>query len=755
MSRLSASIAALLALGLSARAWADPLQPLAGPAIEGDGQTPHTVLVACPSCTAADKLRVKGDGLTLTGSSVDDDGFLHLDLVAEPVAAPTQRRISLRVQQASGKLEADLNLQVLPPRAAAIGLRLDVDAVEAGGPPVKLSWEAPPGPLDPAAARYAISASVGSLGPVSVAADGSASATWTPPATALAPERVLFGVVDLRAPDQRMGLGSLPLRARTSLSLKVEPDSENVLVVDGERFGPVRASPSGTVAFEVALPPSLGKGSLETTTKTGERRSQAVDLPLGKGALHLILPLPPAVPADPTRPLGVWVARVDRAGAPLSGAAPTLSSSRGELGPMEEGVLPGLYRAAWKAPAQVGTVEFLAEADGRRSEAQARLIEGLPSLRLEVEPERLEAKATSLSVRATVTPPEGGLSRAAPPRLDLAGARLLARPKLVTGAWTSSFRVPASGEVVVQAVGEQPSSGLPPARLLAWAGPADPKGRVPITLVAVDALGLPVPGLDLVLAVPKGAGSLPPTGKTGPSGELFIAYDPQGDAAPAELTLGGGGLSLSLGLLPGGPSTHAAGTETHRELLARWQALLPRQVVPREGAAVVAGRARQRRSQKRRQPGQKRRPQPPAPQRRPQRRPPQRRANPSGADCQAASRARRQRRLGTAGHRRLRRGLRSRPAGRRWARWARRQRDRGGQPLRRVGTPGRRPRPERPALPQRRAGGHRSVGWPAAGAPRPGRRRRPAVQPELLGRSALPHPPGRQAELAHRRRRRP
>ena len=569
MRRTVPTLMALITLGLPAAAVAADLTPLAGPPLRADGATEALVWLACDGCTPDGRVRVKTKGADVRSATVEDG---HVRLALVPTPGGERLDLSIRVTQESGRIDADVSVPLAPPAEGRIRVLPDRSIVQPGEGPVTVTLTAPGG-LE--GARLVTSA--GTLGAVAPGPDGALTVQWTPPSRARAAQLVAIAAVDPAAPAHRVGFTTVSLRTPASLTFEVPPDSDAVLVVGQERFGPYRASPAGTVAFEVALPPEAGAGTLEVTTAQGARDDRDVELPLGGGgAPLLVLPLPEAVPADPRAPVDVVVLALERDGTP-SNEPPALTASRGTLGPLEPAIRPGLYRARWTAPAQTGTVEVTAKRGDVEHRGQARLVDGLPAVTLSAEPEALAHNATAWTLGAAVVAPKGGTAVVSLPRLEVSAGKAARRAQGQGGAYTLPLRVPAAAPfVTARAVPAAPSSAEPVAHLVGWSDPpARPGDPAPVTVVALDAGGLPVADLAVTLGVPDGSGTLPPSARTDASGTVLLTYDLGKDDAPSRLTATAGGREAAWSVLPGNRCAPDGGSDIDRARLERLRTAFP------------------------------------------------------------------------------------------------------------------------------------------------------------------------------------
>ena len=480
--------------------------------------------------------------------------MVELQVVLPARDAPGTQPLSLRLTSSEGKISDAVAVPVRPPAARRIEVTPASSEVAPGGAPVMVRIPPPTDALEPSAARYLVRATIGSVGPIESCPAARARFSGPPPTAARALALALLTVVDARVPDQRLGWTTIGVRAQTSLSYEVPPDAEVVLVVGSERFGPRRASPAGSVAFDAALPAERGRGH-----PGDHREDRRSDQPHGPpppgrwGDPRPPLPTAARLPADPGLPASVLVVSVQRDGSP-AGTAPNLRASRGDLGAPAATQWPGVFRSTWTAPAQTGTVEFTAEVDAERRAFQAQLVEGLPSVVLSTEPATLPADQPRFTLETVVSPPAGGLAPARAPR-DLMmgeGARGVSRIRAAPSA-PAQLRLDARTP-------HGPGSQGGPARIHSGGArraaahlgrPArGPRGPALINRGAIDASGLPLAGRAVDLAVPA-SGSHAPQRHHGRIRGAPAAHDLGEDDAPSLLVFSADGRTGRLSILPG------------------------------------------------------------------------------------------------------------------------------------------------------------------------------------------------------------
>ncbi|MFH1463226.1 MAG: hypothetical protein ABIO70_02460, partial [Pseudomonadota bacterium] len=313
------------------------------------------------------------------------------------------------------------------------------------------------------------------------------------------------------------------------------------------------------------------------------------------------MPLPAGIPADPVHvDLPIRIVATDLTGQPLRASIPTLHASAGQLSTVETSPVPGVYEAHYTPPSDPGAVVFTAEAEGSTTSATVQLLPPMTRLTLSAEPAELPEKVRDFTITARVQDSGGASVSGRLPELDIQGATVYKKMKdNGDGTYTGTWRL-ASGSEAATVLGVPPlkASGLPPYRLLIWprqaACPADGKARVPVTIAALDRFGLPVPGVDIKLAVPRGDAALPANTRTNEQG--LIMAELRAGQTPGLVTLRAEAAGLiaeaplfqvAQGQLA--PSVQPAGDPEGLTALSLWRSAVTTLAVAREGAAPAAG----------------------------------------------------------------------------------------------------------------------------------------------------------------------
>lgn len=596
--RLLSSLLPLLLVVPSLRA--ETLVVPSGP-LMGDGRSTATVYLYLPDRVEGERFKLKPDQGRAGQITVGADGLVSFPYTPPRVLTPQTHGFSL-IRKGGTAGEDRFELPVVPPYEGDLGISFDPPTLLAGGD-TALVRVTPSGDTPQAgdARRFLLTASAGELAAAMPAGDGSWVARYTPPATVEGPRTVIITAADAAAPDLIYGWAALPIRVKQNVSVSVPPDANTILTVGDKQYGPLQASPAGTVAFDVELDPRQPTGSVQAVTSTGESSNLTVDLPQPDYPRVGFAPLPSGIPADPVNvKLPIRVVATDLTGQPLRASIPKLHASVGQLGTVETSPVPGVYLATYTPPSEPGEVTFTAELDGSKTATILKLLPPMTRLTLSAEPKELPEGKRDFSITARVQDSGGASISGRMPELDVEGATVIRRMRdNQDGTYTGTWRIKSDTDKAT-ALGVPPleASGLPPYRLLIWprqqAIPADGSTRAPVTIACLDRFGLPVPNVDIKLAVPHGDAALPANTKTNAQG--LIQAELAAGQTPGLVTLRAeaAGLAaetpvfqvaqgqLAPPVTPGGdPETLTA--------LALWRSAVSVLEVGREGAAPSAG----------------------------------------------------------------------------------------------------------------------------------------------------------------------
>jgi hypothetical protein len=407
----------------------------------------------------------------------------------------------------------------------------------------------------------------------------------------------VFTAADAAAPDKIYGDAVLPVLVKRSVTLDVKPGSSNVLKVGTRTYGPLVAAPSGKVAFDIDLDPREPTGALHSVAPDTSKEDKDVPLPVGATAQIAFMPLPSTVPAQADLSVPVRIMIVGANGQPRADATVRLSTSKGAITPATWD--KEVFSATFVPPTTPGEVLLTAEVDGAKAERRIKIVGSLPTVTLASDPVDITKTGTSFKVIARVKDAQGtGLVGRAPTLLAEDATSGGSAKDNGDGSYTYAFKVgSATKSARVYAAPPVEVSGMPPVRLVAWPGSptvaANGSGVVSVTIVAVDAFGLPVPNVDLKLGAPDGDGSVAPTAKTDARGMARVVFHAGRTVGVASVRIEGGGIVTELPLFQvaagGAPILPGGGGALDEALVTRWRAAAPELRVLREGTAPPSG----------------------------------------------------------------------------------------------------------------------------------------------------------------------
>ncbi|MCB9764266.1 MAG: Ig-like domain-containing protein [Alphaproteobacteria bacterium] len=284
----------------------------------------------------------------------------------------------------------------------------------------------------------------------------------------------------------------------------------------------------------------------------------------------LIAPMAPGLPTS--QAATAWV---------LSpGGDPTLSD--GTAGVSAGG---GWSSFALTAPDAPGSWSVEVQGGGASDKVDLKVVDAVPRLTLSADPPVMDSQTRNLTVVATVTDPAGQPLPRRKVRFSAEGASVNGSTRdNGDGSYTQRWRVSSSVDAaVITASVTLSATGLPPARVLAWTGrptvPSNGTTQTPITLMALDAYGLPVPGVSFSLTTPRGDGAAPPSVKADANGVAVVRYRSGTTPGPARLrAVTDSGLVGEVVLWQqggAGVSLPPSGDAPAQQALATWQGAVP------------------------------------------------------------------------------------------------------------------------------------------------------------------------------------
>ncbi|TVQ91060.1 MAG: hypothetical protein EA397_11230 [Deltaproteobacteria bacterium] len=552
-------------------------QGLPAPPLVADGETPALLHVIAPPGL---RIRARAPLGEVRAIEPVEGGY---QIVYLPPAVPSSTTTTLHLRLRGGTVHEDLELplRLHPGWGSKIELNADPLPVPSGRS-TTLTLRPAEGPATAPPTLRAVT-STGTVGKVVPSPDGSYLTRFTAPGRLTQPGYAVALVIDPAAPTERASALVLPLTAERALSFEGPPGHEATLEIGDRTYGPTPVSRAGDVSFRVEVHPDQRRGTLSFSGPTPS--SEPRDLPLSPNGGVVLAPLPERVPAK--HELLVPVGCVTPAGVWCEPDQVQVEVSEGSIGPITtEG---SVLFIPWSLPA-AGTPAITVTAFDERASARLRIVPDAPPLDLEIEPASLSPGGT-LRITAQVANPDDPLSAGRHPSIVAQGARTTRRPsRQADGSYVTTFQAMRDAGIVeiFGWVPPQPT-GQPARHLLAWPItpdlPADGSSTTTLLILAVDALGMPVPETSLDLRVVDGDLAVPEKARTDRHGLASVQIRSGRSPGHSSVEVQGAGREVLVsmwqtvpqgrGQAEPGPPLPPSGSADELELLARWRSRLP------------------------------------------------------------------------------------------------------------------------------------------------------------------------------------
>jgi hypothetical protein len=593
----------LVALLFATAAHAQAVSLLATGPLVGDGATPATLRVWVEGTTVTDRVNLRASGGKAGTPVLSADGVVAFSYLPPAVKTATTIAIDVSVRGAV-KVDRRIEVPVNPPPSGTFSVTFDPPQVVFGrdaGATVRIKATAT-SPVAAEARSVLLDASFGTLSDPAPGGDGTFVARWTPPATLDGARTLLVGVTDRAAPGSITGWGTLPVIVDRAVSFDVLAGSQNVLVVGDRTYGPVQATPQGKVSFPVQVDPRQLTAKLQTVRGT-ERTEKSVEVPLADYPRVLVLPMAPRVPGSSDVQHDVWIAAIQKNGAPLDVmSVVTATASAGTLTPAIASVdRRGGWSCRWTAPAGgTGTATLTAAVDGQEAKATIELVPSVSALQISAEPAELAKGQRDVVITARAKDARGAALAGKPPVLVVSGATVQgALVDSQDGTYTGKLRLDTgSTSISVHAESPVTPSALLPYRILAWPKtgviPADGKAKTEVVIVVLDRYGLPIGNVPVNLSVPVSDGNLPPRAVTNERGIARTTFTAGTRAGAGVIKVEGSGVWGAAPIFQRGavaPSSTSipSGTPTDVALTSAWSASMASASVSVAGTGPKAG----------------------------------------------------------------------------------------------------------------------------------------------------------------------
>ena len=405
----------------------------AGPMV-ADGVSPVTLHIWVPHLVATDKVKVKPEHGKVTAVERHPGGMLAVSWVPAREGGDRDVNVTVTIRHKGADPEV---AQLSVPLAAPLTGTLSVSATPAEWAPgqdaIQIKFKLSGTSKQAMSARQIlVAASTGTITDAIGMGDGTFSARWTPPADTSQAQTVVISAVDASAPSDIYGWTSFPLLANQSLSFGATPDSQNVLVIGDREYGPAKASPAGTVAFDALVNPKIRKGILRSTLRDGRTLDVPAPLPLAEYPRISFMAQPSSVPAGTGHTL--LMVATDPEGGPLNTATVTVKSNASTLGTAERTQSPGVYSlrvqpdAAMTIPLTVSMKDPTALISKlQKASAALNVIDALPRATVSADPTPFPEGARQIKLKSTVESAAGMAIRDSPPAFVVTASRILGR----------------------------------------------------------------------------------------------------------------------------------------------------------------------------------------------------------------------------------------------------------------------------------------------------------------------------------------
>ena len=581
MLRLLSRLFFLMSLTLSS-AWAQGVHLVPSGPVVADGKQRTTLHIWIPQLLDTDKVKVKPATGKVHSIERLPNKMLAVQWAPAREGAPRALPISVNIRKRGAPpVTASLTVDLVPATEGAITVKATPGewAPNQGDIQVKLTLT---GTADQAVTdrRVLVTASAGSITEAVPLGDGTFSARWSPPADNTTARTIVISAVDAASPSSIYGWTSFPVLANQNLSFGATPDSQNILVIADREYGPVKASPAGTVAFDALVHPKVRQGTLRSTLRDGRTLDVPAPLPLTEYPRVSFMPQPRSIPAGGSHT--ILLVATNPAGGPLDNATITVRANASTLGQAKLTQTPGVY-ALTVAPDRAASTELQATMKdpaamiGRHQKASSVLnvMPSLPTVSLAAEPHEFKEDTKQILLTATISAQVNAQAGPAPTFINT-GSRILGRAVSKGGGKYQMKVRPMTDTVVAAVLPRVQGSAGTPAQLLIWPATSAvlPGESTPVMVAAADAFGHPVPDVEFKLSAP-GGGTFSGDVKSGPNGIASATYTASDNPGLFTLNAKAAGLSMDTAIFhgdelagPGLSQAGSAGTVALREALS-------------------------------------------------------------------------------------------------------------------------------------------------------------------------------------------
>jgi hypothetical protein len=543
-----------------------PMGPLSA-----DGEKPATIHLVLDNPNSKVRVKIKkGKVLKLTPVA----GGYAISYLPPTVSVPTEVTLTAIVKNPDRHKEiVTTQISILPPVGGSFAISFDPPSVRPGGSSQVTVRPDQQTLMETRERQLRATVSSGELTALIPAGDGSWVGRYTAPSDLTEPSRVVVAVADLSATSPLTAGASLAIVSNDTITLDATPGSQNILTVGGRAYGPNPADIEGHVSFDLEVNPDHSKGSLESVPPGGVSTTTEVEIPTSLKPVFALAPSATKAPMGSQIQIDAYCAAAS--GAPCDAAAFTWTTDV----PNTQTVTAGKSSSQLTVTQDTAITATLAEQSTRVDiTALAAPVLGT----LTSSPPMLTGKSNNFKLSARVKDASGVAATGRMPTLVVDEARRTRRLKdNRDGTYTADYKLKATGTPAhALMIPDLAATGLPPARLISWPSApfvqADGSSKVSIVIVAVDALGAPVPNVDLTIAVPLGDGASAPKLNTGKTGVTKATYTAGNQAGLSAVVVDGAGLQTVSTIWQSPPDTAVSaaiptGNHADLALVETWQ----------------------------------------------------------------------------------------------------------------------------------------------------------------------------------------
>ncbi len=351
------------------------------------------------------------------------------------------------------------------------------------------------------------------------------------------PQLGIVAVANAANPVHEYGYVVVPFHGAVNYPVQAPPGSSVLLEVAGKEFGPVKAGDDGKAAVPIVVPPGVNTAT-QIAVLDGERTESTLDLRVPETPRIKAVPTARSVPADSSVKLPIRVVVLDPGGKPDPKAEVAGRTTSGALGAFRH-IGRGVYEATF-TPAdadQPGEAKITVGIEGNDKQTDTLSFALTPrratELLVTTDPAQLAPDTETIRLVAVANGSDGKPVTGQTLHLDVTGGKAGEVQEQGEGRYAASIEREADVVQIGALVTGQPSNNpathvvVLPARSFLQ---ADGAAAMRVVVVATDAFGTPVPGVEVALSATGGA-SLPDAVTTNEHG--FAAVELTSGKAPA------------------------------------------------------------------------------------------------------------------------------------------------------------------------------------------------------------------------------